>query len=98
MTGLIVSACNRTYYGEIGETYDLELHRPKEDKMPYICFLTFTAKDGDAGDLVQVSAYKVNFRYTFIICTYKVEKCVLVSAVCCTKLQLNITLQLSNCT
>lgn len=55
MTFLIVSACNRTYYGEIGETYDLELHRPKEDKMPYICFLTFTAKDGDSGDLVQVS-------------------------------------------
>ncbi|KAK9709198.1 hypothetical protein QE152_g26765 [Popillia japonica] len=45
--------CNRTYYGEVGKTYDLELHRPKEDKIPFICHLTFNAGGGDYGDLVQ---------------------------------------------
>ncbi|KAG5885527.1 hypothetical protein JTB14_022016 [Gonioctena quinquepunctata] len=47
--------CNRTYYGVIGRTYDLELHRPKEDKIPFICFLTFTAAGGDYGDLIQLT-------------------------------------------
>ncbi|XP_066247763.1 uncharacterized protein [Euwallacea similis] len=46
--------CNRTYYGIIGKTYDLELHRPKEDKIPFICFLTFSAAGGEYGDLIQV--------------------------------------------
>ncbi|XP_056645743.1 uncharacterized protein LOC130450988 [Diorhabda sublineata] len=47
--------CNKTYYGVIGKTYDLELHRPKEDKIPFICFLTFTANGGDFGDLIQLT-------------------------------------------
>ncbi|XP_022909988.1 uncharacterized protein [Onthophagus taurus] len=47
--------CNRTYYGEVGKTYDLELHRPKEDKIPFICHLTFNAGGGDFGDLVQLT-------------------------------------------
>lgn len=51
----IFIACNRTYYGEVGRTYELELHRPKEDKVPYICHLTFTANGGEFGDLIQVS-------------------------------------------
>lgn len=49
-----ISACNRTYYGDIGKTYDLDLHRPREDKLPYICHLTFTASGGNFGDIVQV--------------------------------------------
>lgn len=48
-------ACNRTYYGEVGQTYDLELHRPREPKIPYICHLTFTASGGEFGDIVQVN-------------------------------------------
>lgn len=32
----------------------MELHRPKEDKIPYICLLTFTAAGGMHGDIVQV--------------------------------------------
>ncbi|XP_037908293.1 uncharacterized protein LOC119649946 isoform X2 [Hermetia illucens] len=47
--------CNRTYYGDQGFTYSLELHRPKEDKIPYICLLTFTAAGGVHGDIVQVT-------------------------------------------
>jgi hypothetical protein len=49
-----VSACNRTYYGDVGKTYELELHRPREDRMPFVCHLTFQAGGGDLGDLVQV--------------------------------------------
>ncbi|KAJ8683348.1 hypothetical protein QAD02_019140 [Eretmocerus hayati] len=49
------SPCNKTYYGDVGKTYDLELHRPKEDKVPYICRLTFNAPGGDLGDIVQVT-------------------------------------------
>lgn len=51
---LIFPGCNRTYFGETGKTYDLELHRPKEDKIPFICHLTFTAGGDEFGDLVQV--------------------------------------------
>ncbi|XP_021700586.1 uncharacterized protein LOC110676555 [Aedes aegypti] len=47
--------CNRTYYGNIGLTYDLELHRPKEDRIPYVCILTFTAAGGNHGDIVQIT-------------------------------------------
>ncbi|XP_014244260.1 uncharacterized protein LOC106663716 [Cimex lectularius] len=47
--------CNRTYYGEIGKTYDLELHRPKEDKLPYHCQLTLSAAGEKYGDIVQVT-------------------------------------------
>ncbi|XP_052859858.1 uncharacterized protein LOC128267111 [Anopheles cruzii] len=47
--------CNRTYYGTIGLTYNLELHRPKEDRIPYVCILTFTAAGGGYGDIVQVT-------------------------------------------
>lgn len=50
------TGCNRTYYGNVGLTYDLDLHRPKEDKLPYICVLTFTAAGGVNGDIVQVDA------------------------------------------
>ncbi|XP_033240183.1 uncharacterized protein [Drosophila pseudoobscura] len=47
--------CNRTYYGDIGQTYSLELHRPKQDRVPFVCVLTFTAAGGQHGDVVQVT-------------------------------------------
>lgn len=46
--------CNRTYYGNLGITYSMELHRPKEDRIPYVCDLTFTAAGGMHGDIIQV--------------------------------------------
>ncbi|KAF7401247.1 hypothetical protein HZH68_007067 [Vespula germanica] len=49
------TACNKTYFGDVGKTYGLELHRPKEDKVPYICKLTFTAPGGDLGDIIQLN-------------------------------------------
>ncbi|KZC14511.1 hypothetical protein WN55_06972, partial [Dufourea novaeangliae] len=47
--------CNKTYYGDVGKTYDLELHRPKEDKVPYFCKLTFSAPGGELGDIIQLT-------------------------------------------
>jgi hypothetical protein len=32
----------------------MELHRPKEEKTPFVCQLTFTAAGGMYGDIVQV--------------------------------------------
>ncbi|XP_034840103.1 uncharacterized protein [Maniola hyperantus] len=46
--------CNKTYYGDIGRTYEMELHRPREDLVPYVCLLTITAAGGIHGDLVQI--------------------------------------------
>ncbi|KAF7274022.1 hypothetical protein GWI33_013292, partial [Rhynchophorus ferrugineus] len=60
--------CNRTYFGVIGKTYDLELHRPKEDKIPFVCHLTFTAGSGEYGDLIQV----IDLRLFIIPICYKV--------------------------
>lgn len=70
---LLFSGCNRTYYGNLGITYDLELHRPKEDKIPYVCELNFTAAGGLHGDIIQV-LYKL-YTYMYIcsgayLCTY----------------------------
>ncbi|XP_071449874.1 uncharacterized protein [Hetaerina americana] len=49
------SPCNRTYYGAVGVTLDLEIHRPREDSVPFLCPLTIAAAGGEHGDIVQVS-------------------------------------------
>lgn len=46
--------CNRTYYGNLGMTNTIELIRPKDDRLPFICELNFTAAGGNHGDIVQV--------------------------------------------
>ncbi|KAJ3662082.1 hypothetical protein Zmor_006445 [Zophobas morio] len=47
--------CNTTYFGEIGRTYELEVKRPTENQMPFLCYLNFTAGGGILGELVQLS-------------------------------------------
>ncbi|XP_066996232.2 uncharacterized protein [Anabrus simplex] len=49
------SPCNRTYFGDVGRTYDLEIRRPREDRLPFLCHLNFTAGGKDLGDLVQLT-------------------------------------------
>ena len=49
-----VAACNRTLYGDVGRTYRVEVRRPREDRLPFLCHLNFTAAGSDLGDLVQV--------------------------------------------
>ncbi|KAL1140629.1 hypothetical protein AAG570_000559 [Ranatra chinensis] len=53
----LLTACNRTYYGEIGKTYELELHRPRENSVPYYCLITLNAAGGQYGDIIQVINY-----------------------------------------
>ncbi|GBP10994.1 hypothetical protein EVAR_69227_1 [Eumeta japonica] len=50
--------CNRTYHGDLGRTYELELHRPREELVPFVCLITITAAGGVHGDLVQFGAFK----------------------------------------
>ncbi|XP_059477318.1 uncharacterized protein LOC132197791 [Neocloeon triangulifer] len=48
------TACNRTYYGDVGKTYELDLQKPLENRLPFLCHLTFTANGHIHGDLVQL--------------------------------------------
>ncbi|KAG8274082.1 hypothetical protein J6590_008212 [Homalodisca vitripennis] len=48
--------CNRTYYGDVGKTYQLNLHKPREERLPFLCHLTFTANGHSHGELVQVTS------------------------------------------
>ncbi|XP_043485258.1 uncharacterized protein LOC122513084 [Leptopilina heterotoma] len=47
--------CNRTLYGDVGRTYEVEVRRPREDRLPFLCHLNFTAAGADHGDLVQLT-------------------------------------------
>lgn len=49
-----VSACNRTYYGEVGYTYRLNVKKSSKDR-PFLCHLSFTASGQEHGDFVEVS-------------------------------------------
>ncbi|KAK7584226.1 hypothetical protein V9T40_005189 [Parthenolecanium corni] len=61
--------CNRTYFGDVGRTYELEIRRPREDRLPFLCFLNFTAAGGPYGDLVQITfdAFTVGKFVSYIV-------------------------------
>ena len=63
----LFAACNRTYYGDVDQTYDLEIRRPREDRLPFVCHLNFTAAGGEFGDLVQVSCSHSHSRFTLVL-------------------------------
>lgn len=50
----ISAVCNRTLYGEINKTYEIEV--PKPGDVPFVCTLNFTALGGEHGDIIQVSS------------------------------------------
>ncbi|XP_063981005.1 uncharacterized protein LOC135164513 [Diachasmimorpha longicaudata] len=50
----LCTPCNRTYHGREGRTYELELPRPTEGRLPFLCHLTFTAGGQSSGELVQL--------------------------------------------
>ncbi|XP_066595099.1 uncharacterized protein [Prorops nasuta] len=52
---LYCTPCNRTLYGDVGRTYRVEVRRPQEDRLPFLCHLNFTAAGSDLGDLVQLT-------------------------------------------
>lgn len=45
-------------------TNNLELMRPKDDRLPFVCELNFTAGGGIHGDIVQVS---IKFRRFYVL-------------------------------
>ncbi|KAL7290213.1 hypothetical protein TKK_0015919 [Trichogramma kaykai] len=50
----LCTPCNRTYHGREGRTYRLDLPRPAEGRLPFLCHLTFTAGGQGHGELVQL--------------------------------------------
>ncbi|XP_026688644.1 LOW QUALITY PROTEIN: uncharacterized protein LOC103523051 [Diaphorina citri] len=62
------TVCNRTFYGDVGNTYQLQLNKPREQKLPFLCHLTFTANGHVFGDIVQLmfDSFKIGrFESTF---------------------------------
>ncbi|XP_060521214.1 uncharacterized protein LOC132698910 [Cylas formicarius] len=51
---LYCTACNRTYYGDVGKTYDLRVIKGPQARLPFLCHLTFTANGQSHGDIVQI--------------------------------------------
>lgn len=50
---LFIAVCNRTYYGEVGNSYRLTLKKLREGR-PFLCHLSFTASGQEHGDFVEV--------------------------------------------
>lgn len=46
------TVCNRTWFGDVGKTYEMELDKPTA--LPFVCHLNFTAAGGSHGDIIQV--------------------------------------------
>lgn len=63
---IYVSVCNRTYYGDVGKTYDLKVNKPVDARLPFLCHLTFTANGQIHGDIVQVRLKSI-FVYFFLM-------------------------------
>lgn len=55
----LFAECNRTYYGNVGMTNYLELPRLRDERLPFLCELNFTAAGGTHGDIVQVCLFQV---------------------------------------
>ncbi|XP_017770463.1 PREDICTED: uncharacterized protein LOC108558152 [Nicrophorus vespilloides] len=48
------TVCNRTYYGDVSKTYDLKVLKQPDNRLPFLCHLTFTANGQSHGDIVQL--------------------------------------------
>ena len=51
-----VTVCNRTLYGEINKTYEVEV--PKPSNVPFDCTINLTALGEEHGDIVQVGFFR----------------------------------------
>lgn len=52
MIFVLSAACNRTMFGDVGKTYEIEIDKPK--MLPFACHFNFTAPGGSHGDIIQV--------------------------------------------
>lgn len=57
-----VSACNRTYYGEVEYSYRLNVKKSSKERS-FLCHLSFTASGQEHGDFVEVS-FTTLYAYT----------------------------------
>ncbi|XP_031626059.1 uncharacterized protein LOC116342540 [Contarinia nasturtii] len=64
--------CNRTYYGNLGMTNYIELIRPKDERLPFVCEMNFTAAGGIYGDIVQITVEGFSVGR---FCSYVMEGC-----------------------
>lgn len=62
-----IAACNRTYYGEVGNSYRLSVKKLQKER-PFLCHLSFTASGQEHGDYVEVSIMHTYFYYVYIMC------------------------------
>lgn len=70
------TVCNRTWFGDIGKTYEMEIDKP--NALPFVCHLNFTAPGDSHGDLIQVSIsnhsrfqFQFQFHFMFRLFRYK---------------------------
>lgn len=66
------TVCNRTWFGDIGKTYEMEIEKP--NALPFVCHLNFTAAGDSHGDIIQVSdqlfCRQTCWNYMFIVWVY----------------------------
>lgn len=68
------TVCNRTWFGDIGKTYEMEIDKP--NALPFVCHLNFTAPGDSHGDIIQVSTsnhsrFQFQFHFMFRLFRYK---------------------------
>ncbi|XP_037779353.1 uncharacterized protein LOC119575888 [Penaeus monodon] len=49
------SPCNRTFYGDVGRSYEVKVEKPKDMGTTFTCHLTFVAEGREFGDIVQLT-------------------------------------------
>ncbi|XP_047476391.1 uncharacterized protein LOC125030401 [Penaeus chinensis] len=47
--------CNRTFYGDVGRSYEVKVEKPKDMGTTFTCHLTFVAEGREFGDIVQLT-------------------------------------------
>lgn len=65
-----VLVCNRTYYGDVGNSYRLAVKKLQKEK-PFLCHLSFTASGQEHGDFVEVSVIILYMMIKYITYLYK---------------------------
>ena len=53
-------ACNKTYMGELGEMGRVQIPRPRGDKLPFTCFITFSSPPS-----TRIQVYYTKRKYPF---------------------------------
>ncbi|ROT84519.1 hypothetical protein C7M84_022279 [Penaeus vannamei] len=60
------SPCNRTFYGDVGRSYEVKVEKPKDMGTTFTCHLTFVAEGREFGDIVQLTIQEFS-RYSHLL-------------------------------